>query len=74
MALARRPDFGGPLWRVVRLDALLGILITGLVYAIVPAPQVHLTGAALVATIGSTTSPRGRRPWPRGCSSAPSAP
>lgn len=42
----------GPIWRVVRLDALLGITITGLVYAIVLAPQVHLTGAALVATTG----------------------
>jgi hypothetical protein len=42
----------GPIWRVVRLDALIGITITGLVYAIVLAPQVHLTGAALVATIG----------------------
>jgi len=39
-------------WRVVRLDALLGILITGLVFAIVLAPQLHLTGGALVATIG----------------------
>jgi hypothetical protein len=31
---------------------LLGIVITGLVFAIVLAPKVHLTGAALVATIG----------------------
>lgn len=46
------PLADGRLWRVVRLDALLGILITGLVYAIVLAPQVHLTGAALAATIG----------------------
>jgi hypothetical protein len=50
--LAWRPNFDGRVWRVVRLDALLGILITGLVFAIVLAPQVHLTGAALVATIG----------------------
>jgi hypothetical protein len=50
--LAARPTFDGRVWRVVRLDALLGILITGLVFAIVLAPQVHLTGAALVATIG----------------------
>jgi hypothetical protein len=47
-----RPLRNGPIWNVVRLDALLGITITGLVYAIVLAPQVHLTGAALVATIG----------------------
>ncbi|MEV0796167.1 Pr6Pr family membrane protein [Kribbella sp. NPDC050281] len=38
--------------RVVRLDSLLGIVITGLVFAIVLAPKIHLTGAALVATIG----------------------
>lgn len=47
-----RPLRTGPVWQVVRLDALVGITITGLVYAIVLAPQVHLTGAALVATIG----------------------
>lgn len=46
------PLRNGPVWNVVRLDALVGITITGLVYAIVLAPQVHLTGAALVATIG----------------------
>ena len=52
LVLAWRPAFDGRIWRIVRLDALLGILITGLVFAIVLAPQVHLTGAALVATIG----------------------
>lgn len=52
VVLAVRPDHDGRGWRIARLDALLGILITGLVYAIVLAPQVHLTGAALVATIG----------------------
>jgi hypothetical protein len=50
--LARRPAMDGPLWRVVRLDALLGIVITGLVYAIILGPQLHLTGGAMVATIG----------------------
>jgi hypothetical protein len=50
--LAWRPAMDGPVWRVVRLDALLGIFITGLVFAIVLAPMVHLTGGALVATIG----------------------
>lgn len=48
----RNPYADGRIWRVVRLDALLGILITGLVFAIVLAPRLHLTGAALVATIG----------------------
>ncbi|MBN6034590.1 Pr6Pr family membrane protein [Amycolatopsis sp. 195334CR] len=52
LVLAWKPEVDGRLWRIVRLDALLGILITGLVFAIVLAPQVHLTGAALVATIG----------------------
>ncbi|WP_329062968.1 Pr6Pr family membrane protein [Amycolatopsis sp. NBC_01480] len=52
LVLAARPAFDGRVWRVVRLDALLGILITGLVYAIVLAPDIHLTGWALTATIG----------------------
>ncbi|MFI9815905.1 Pr6Pr family membrane protein [Saccharothrix variisporea] len=52
VAESRRPGVEGRGWRVVRLDALLGIVITGLVFAIVLAPQVHLTGGALVATIG----------------------
>jgi len=36
--LALRPDRDGPLWRVVRLMALFGITVTGLVYATVLAP------------------------------------
>lgn len=50
--LVRQPAYDGRFWRVLHLDALLGIVITGLVFAIVLAPQVHLTGWALVATIG----------------------
>lgn len=42
----------GPVWRVLRLDALLGIIITGLVYDTVLAQLVHPTGWALAATIG----------------------
>ena len=42
----------GPVWRVLRLDALLGIITTGLVYDTILAPLQHLTGWALVATIG----------------------
>ncbi|MDQ7876893.1 Pr6Pr family membrane protein [Microbacterium sp. QXD-8] len=42
----------GRLWRVLRFDALLGIIITGLVYETILAPLVHLEGWALVATIG----------------------
>jgi hypothetical protein len=52
LVLVTRPAYDGRAWRVIRLDALLGILITGLVYGIVLAPMVHVTGAALVATIG----------------------
>ena len=36
--LARNPQRDGRLWRVVRLDALLGIAVTGIVYATVLAP------------------------------------
>jgi hypothetical protein len=50
--LVRDPWQDGRLWRVLRFDALLGILITGLVYHLVLAPQVHLEGLALVITIG----------------------
>lgn len=52
LVLARRPLRDGHVWNIVRLDSLLGIVITGLVFAIVLAPKLHLTGAALVATIG----------------------
>ncbi|NKQ58118.1 Pr6Pr family membrane protein [Amycolatopsis sp. K13G38] len=52
VVLALRPAADGRIWRVVRLDGLLGILITGVVYDIVLAPIVHLTGAALAAGIG----------------------
>ena len=46
------PRRNGRLFRVVRLDSLLGIVITGLVFAIVLAPKVELSGWALAATIG----------------------
>lgn len=42
----------GVWWDVARLNALLAITITGIVFAVVLAPQVHLTGWALAATIG----------------------
>ncbi|WP_460702725.1 Pr6Pr family membrane protein [Myceligenerans halotolerans] len=50
--LALDPVRRGRWWEVIRLNSLLAIAITGLVFAIVLAPLVHLTGAALVATIG----------------------
>ncbi|MCU1618749.1 MAG: hypothetical protein JWP68_1669 [Modestobacter sp.] len=42
--LARDPDRDDDRWRVVRLNGLLGITITGLVYAIVLAPTLHPEG------------------------------
>ncbi len=52
VALALRPDRDGPVWRVVRLDALLGITVTGVVYVTVLAPLQDLSGAPAVADIG----------------------
>jgi hypothetical protein len=49
MAMDPRRDGRG--WRVAQLDALLGIIITGVVYDIMLAPLLHLTGWAEVATI-----------------------
>jgi hypothetical protein len=52
IALALSIHRDGKLWRVLRLDAMLGIIITGLVYDFVLAGLVHPTGWALAATIG----------------------
>ena len=52
LALALNIWRDGRVWRVLRLDALLGIIITGLVYETVLARLVHPEGWALVATIG----------------------
>lgn len=52
ISLVLRPDRDGPLWRILRLDALLGIVITGLVFGFVLSKQVHPSGAARLATIG----------------------
>ncbi|WP_433825014.1 Pr6Pr family membrane protein [Actinoplanes sp. CA-015351] len=51
-ALALNPGRDGRLWRVIRLDALLGIVITGIVYATILAGQVELHGAAWLADFG----------------------
>jgi hypothetical protein len=50
--LALNPHRDGRLWRVVRLDALLGIVITGIVYATILAGQVELHGAAWLSNFG----------------------
>jgi hypothetical protein len=52
IALAVNIHRDGLLWRILRLDALLGIIITGLVYDTVLAQLVHPVGWALAATIG----------------------
>jgi hypothetical protein len=49
--LVAAPDRDGRVWRILRLDALLGIVITGLVFAIVLAPHQHLSGLAAVLNI-----------------------
>ncbi len=43
-SLALLPTRDGGLWRVARLDSLVGITVTGIVYAIVLAPIVDLHG------------------------------
>jgi hypothetical protein len=40
------PDRDGRVWRVLRLDGLLGILVTGIIFSAVLAPIVHVTGLA----------------------------
>ena len=52
VAIVLRPDADGPLWRVLRLDAVLGILITGIVYATVLAGLNDPQGAAAFANTG----------------------
>lgn len=44
LAAARRPDVDGRLWRVLRLDAVVGITVTGLVHWFFLRPLLHLTG------------------------------
>ncbi|MEJ2864785.1 Pr6Pr family membrane protein [Actinomycetospora flava] len=46
------PARDGRIWRILRLDALLGITITGLVFDLVLIRYVHPTGWQLAATIG----------------------
>ncbi|MEU4164741.1 Pr6Pr family membrane protein [Actinoplanes sp. NPDC026670] len=51
-ALAVNPHRDGRLWRVIRLDALLGIVITGIVYSTILAGQSDPHGAAWWADLG----------------------
>jgi hypothetical protein len=52
VSLILRPGRDGRGWRVLHLDALLGIVITGLVFGIVLAGQVHHTGFAVWVNAG----------------------
>jgi hypothetical protein len=52
VTLVAAPNRDGRLWRVLRLDALLGIFITGLVYVTLLAPVVHPTGLSQWINIG----------------------
>lgn len=47
--LARDPAYDGPRWRVVRIAAISGITVTGLVHWFLLRPLLHLDGADLVA-------------------------
>ncbi len=51
-SLALNPYRDGRLWRIIRLDALLGIVITGIVYATILAGQSDPHGAAWWADLG----------------------
>jgi hypothetical protein len=46
--LARNPDRSGALWHAVRMDSLVMIAITGLIYAIVLAPDAQVEGLDIV--------------------------
>ena len=52
VTLAGNPDRDGRLWRVVRLDAVLGMIITGLVYATVLAGTANPEGAGWWSNLG----------------------
>ena len=49
ITLLLRPTRDGTIWRVLRLDSLLAIVITGIVYATLLAPLAHPQGADFVA-------------------------
>jgi hypothetical protein len=51
-SLALRPDRDGRWWRVARLDMLLGIAITGVVFVTILRPLVHPTGIAAWVNAG----------------------
>jgi hypothetical protein len=46
--LARNPDRGGAAWHAVRMDSLVMIAITGMIYAIVLAPDAQVEGLDII--------------------------
>ena len=50
--LVRDPHYDGPVWRAVRLASLLGITVTGVVFAVILAPTYHPEGAAVWTNVG----------------------
>jgi hypothetical protein len=46
------PERDGRIWRVLRLNALVGITVTGLIYVSLLRPIVHLTGVPKLTDIG----------------------
>jgi hypothetical protein len=42
--LARRPNVDGRLWRVIRLDGIVGITVTGIIHWFFLRPILHLAG------------------------------
>lgn len=46
--LARNPDRGGAVWHAVRMDSLVMITITGLIYVIVLAPDAQVEGLDII--------------------------
>jgi hypothetical protein len=51
-SLALNPNRDGRVWRVLRLDALVGIVITGIVFVTVLSNLVELNGAAAWTNVG----------------------
>jgi hypothetical protein len=49
LLLALRPDRGSTVFRTLRLDGVVAITVTGVVFQVAIAPHQHLTGAAAVA-------------------------
>ena len=51
-SLVLDPERDGRVWRVLRLNALVGITVTGLIYVSLLRPIVHLTGVPKLTDIG----------------------